>query len=186
LSPLEWLGMGILLVGTILLSTSASSGSAPILHLYRLLLFLAGSAVVCMLILGCSLVLKVQHAEFAFGTIVGLLFGSGYLATKTVFLAWQENRSMLAALAFLAMGAGMLGGLAVLLWSFRRGRALIIRGVNFVVNQVMVVLGGAYCLGESFPEEPLLLLARFAGFAAIVLGALLLLAAGRKSPVGAA
>jgi glucose uptake protein GlcU len=68
----------------------------------------------------------------------------------------------------------LLGGLAVLQQGFRHGRALIVTAVNLVVNQVVVVVGGIFCLGESFPHERMRLQARVGGLVAILVGTVML------------
>jgi hypothetical protein len=76
------------------------------------------------------------------------------------------------------MTLGLLGGLVALQLGLRAGRALIVTAVNLVTNQVLVVVGGLLCLGESFPQETMPFTARIAGLCGIVWGILLLARVG--------
>jgi hypothetical protein len=112
------------------------------------------------------------------GILSGLLFGTGYLNTKTLALAIQDRNLLLAVAAGCLMAIGLVGGLVALQLGLRFGRALIVTAVNLVTNQVLVVAGGLVCLGESFPQESFPFAARLSGFGGILIGILLLARVG--------
>jgi drug/metabolite transporter (DMT)-like permease len=173
----EWLAVALLFVGVVALGMSAERGDAQEVgvRLPYLLAYLTGLGGVA-LVVGVLLASPARRlkGEVLFGLLAGLLLGVGYLNTKTVTLAVAAGHVGVSLLGAAATGVGLLGGLLTLQLGFRRGRALIVTAVNLVVNQVIVVLGGIICLGESFPEAPLKFSARVAGLGAILVGTLLL------------
>jgi drug/metabolite transporter (DMT)-like permease len=188
---LEWLGVVLLVAGVVLLGASAEEGTKAYaqVDLLRLLAFLAGAAVLVMAgVLMTKLFQNRAGGEVLYGLLAGVLLGIGYLNTKTFALAWRADRPGLVLLALAGLLVGLLGGLAVLQQGFQRGRALIVTAVNLVVNQVTVIGGGLFCLGESFPREPIHLHERLAGLGAILVGTVLLArfgsGAGMAQPQG--
>jgi drug/metabolite transporter (DMT)-like permease len=175
--PLEWVGVLLLVTGVVLLGVSAeeSSRQTAAVDLPRLLLYLSGLGTMGVV---AVLLLKLSRAwlseELLYGMLAGVLLGCGYLNTRVLTLAWQEARPGPFWLALVLMGLGLLVGLAVLQKGFQNGRALIVTAVNLVVNQVMVVVGGILCLGESFPQEGRRLSARVSGLITILAGTLIL------------
>jgi drug/metabolite transporter (DMT)-like permease len=176
LGPFEWVGVCLQLGGVVLLAASAEeTPRQDEIRVAHLLVYLGSVALVWLMAL--TLVAVEQswlNREVLFGVLAGLLLGTGYLATKALTQAWYEDRPAIMILALAGMGAGLLGGLVMLQLGYRRGRALIVTAVNLVINQVMVVIGGLFCLGESFPEEPFHFYARVSGLAAIFAGTLIL------------
>jgi drug/metabolite transporter (DMT)-like permease len=181
---LEWLGVALLFSGVIFLGASAEASAAEsgTIHERRLLIFWSGAGAISGLVL---LILRLArrrtNAEMLFGVLAGVLLGVGYLDTKTFTLAWKEMRLEIALPAFVAMVGGLIGGLVVLQIGFRHGRALIVTALNLVINQVMVVAGGVFCLGESFPHEPFKFNARIAGLSAVAMGTVLLARVGART-----
>lgn len=177
LAPRDWLGItlqvaGILLVGFSLSAVRHQSAviTAPPVVLYLAALGILGGA--CAFMLWHSR--KPQIAEVAYGVLAGLLLGAAYLNMKVVFMARQGARLDIAMLSLAVIILGSVGGFAVLLWSFRTCRALIVTTINFVLNQVVVMVGGVLCLGEELPDEPISFWARIVGVSAILIGVVLL------------
>jgi drug/metabolite transporter (DMT)-like permease len=177
--PAEWLGVGILLAGVILLGLSARGPHLPSngIETSRYLSFFA---VVAVLVVGGSIAAAAmpRRSELMLGILSGLLFGTGYLNTKAIALAVQDRNPALTIVAACLMTLGLLGGLVALQLGLRAGRALIVTAVNLVTNQVLVVVGGLVCLGESFPQETMPFTARIAGLCGILWGILLLARVG--------
>ncbi len=188
---LEWFGVALLLAGVILLGFSAENAPHWTVGVNdpRLAAFLLATAALASFVLvAVRRTATPARAEFLFGVLAGLLLGTGYLHTKILALALQDQRLGLALVAGVCMGLGLVVGLAVLQMGFRRGRALIVTAVNLVTNQVLVVAGGLICLGERFPTQPLPFAARVAGLAGILVGIILLarLSAGANGRMQAA
>jgi hypothetical protein len=114
------------------------------------------------------------------GLLIGLLLGMGYLNTKVVGLAWQQEKYGYLVVGILGMSLGLLAGLDFLLRVFQRGRALLVTAVNFVVNQVMVGIGGLICLDEEFPQDTFPRYARVVGLTAIMIGIVVFVTQNRK------
>jgi drug/metabolite transporter (DMT)-like permease len=180
----EWLGIGLLLVGVILLGSSAQR-AAPheaAIHVPRLLIYLGGIALLGLAALGCLRLCPQGKEEVPRGIMGGLLLGVGYLQTKTFSLAWLTDQHALLALGLAGIGIGMLGGQVLTIWNVSRCRASIIKALTAVTTQITVILGGWFCLGERFPQESSLLAARLAGFSAILAGTVILSMFSRTDP----
>lgn len=179
----EWLGICLLAGGVIMLS--ASTEPPPLeqlyIHLPQYLGYVIGAIVVS--VTGLVL-LPFLHSrgvvEVFYGFVAGVLYGVGYLNTKAVSLAWQEDRPELMGLALLLMGGGMLSGFAVFLRSLYHARAVVVKSVNFVTNQAVAAAGGMFCLGEQFPHDPAGFTLRILGYGAILSGFLILLGVRRN------
>jgi drug/metabolite transporter (DMT)-like permease len=174
----EWIGLGLLLAGGILLGSSIDEEGQQLSAIIpgRLLAFMAAAAI-CTVVLLLALKKRrrnLANPEVLFGVLAGILLGAGYLSTKVVSLAWSDRQWEFVVLSVAGMSIGLGGGFAVIQWGYHHGRALVVSGINLVVNQVLVVLGGLWCLGESFPRTPLHFYARLLGFAAILAGMLIL------------
>jgi len=174
---LEWLGVILLIAGVVLLGASAEESSrlSAAVHVSRLVLYLAGLGVLGMVaVLLLTLFRTWISVEVLYGLLAGILLGCGYLNTRTLTLAWADARPGVVLLALAGLAVGLLGGLTVLQKGFQHGRALIVTAVNLVMNQVVVVAGGIFCLGESFPKESAPFSARVGGLVAILAGTLIL------------
>ena len=177
---LEWCGVVLMLAGVILLGFSAEETppSSVGINVPRLLIYLSGTiaaaAAVIVAARRASQAGRPARAEFLFGVLAGLLLGTGYLYTKIFSLAAQADRYDLGVLSGICIALGLGIGFVVLQMGFRRGRALIVTAVNLVTNQVLVVAGGLFCLGERFPNQTLPFAARIAGLAGIFAGIILL------------
>jgi drug/metabolite transporter (DMT)-like permease len=175
----EWLGVGFLVAGVVLLGLSArgpqlaSSG----IDLTRYLCFFG---VVAAFAIGVAFAVTIvpRRSEVLLGILSGLLFGTGYLNTKALALGIQDRNAIQTVLAACLMTVGLVGGLVALQLGLRAGRALIVTAVNLVTNQVLVVAGGLVCLGEGFPHETFGFATRIAGFLGILAGILLLARVG--------
>jgi drug/metabolite transporter (DMT)-like permease len=172
----EWLGLALLLAGLVLLGASIEQEDQQqsAIDAARLLTFLGAGVVLSLALL---LLVNRSHAsspEVPFGLLAGVLSGMGYLSTKVVTLAWSDGQWAFVILALTGMGIGMAGSLAVVQWGYFHGRALIVSTINLVTNQLLVVIGGLWCLGEKFPSLPLHFQARLIGLISILAGTFLL------------
>jgi drug/metabolite transporter (DMT)-like permease len=179
--PTEWFGVFLLLMGVVWLGLSAPTRDEEVgkIHGPYLLVFLAAGITLSGLAWR-QLRRQPTQAEVWGGLLIGLLLGMGYLNTKVVGLAWQQEQYGWLAVGIVGMSLGLLGGLDCLLRVFQRGRALLVTAVNFVVNQVMVGIGGLLCLDEEFPHETFPRWARFVGLTAIMIGIVVFVTQNRK------
>jgi drug/metabolite transporter (DMT)-like permease len=175
----EWLGVGILLAGVILLGLSARGPqiASTGIETSRYFPFLAVGATLAVAVAVATATMPAR-SELFLGILAGLLFGAGYLNTKALALAVQDRNTTLTIVAACLMTVGLLGGLVALQIGLRVGRALIVTAVNLVTNQVLVVAGGLVCLGETFPRETFPFTARIVGLCGILGGILLLARVG--------
>ena len=119
--PAEWLGVGILLAGVILLGLSARGPHLPSngIETSRYLSFFA---VVAALLVAVSIAAAAmpRRSELMLGILSGLLFGTGYLNTKALAFAVQDRNPALTIVAACLMTLGLLGGLVALQLGLRR------------------------------------------------------------------
>ncbi len=189
LCALEWTGVAVLLAGAIMLSVSVASGAHHHAEVIRWPYWLGSLSILGLLAMASGGLLMVRggqgaflssgpsakrQAEVLYGLLAGIFLGVGYLDAKVFFVVWQSESPLLAIPSALAMVAGLVGGLAVLLASFREGRVLIVTTVNLVVNQIIVIVGGYFCLEEVFPQRPFFFYARLFGLAATLVGIIML------------
>ncbi len=173
----EWVGVGLMLAGVILLGLSVEGNAARSgsVHGLRLFIFVSTTVVLALVMLWAQAwTVNPARMELFLGILAGLLLGTGYLNTKIVGIEWRTGRTVGVALAAACTTVGLIGGLFVLQVAFHRGRALVATAVNLVTNQVLVVTGGIVCLGERFPTKPVPFLARVGGLGGILFGIVLL------------
>jgi len=105
------------------------------------------------------------------GLAAGLLYASGDVATKAVFAggAWLALIVVVAATHGAAFGALQLG--------FQRGRALATAGTSTLLTNALPIAAGVFVFHEQLPGGGYAVL-RVGSFAAVVVGAALLAAAG--------
>jgi hypothetical protein len=174
---MEWVGLAVLFAGVLLLARSVDQDQTTRVGIdrARLLTFLGVATLASLVVL---LILRTRQTfanrEVLFGLLAGLLLGIGYLSVKVCPLAWGDRKLGLALLGLGGMGVGLIGGLYVIQWGYHHGRALVVSSVNLVINQVMVVVGGIWCLGEHLPEQEFPFYARLIGFAAVLIGTVML------------
>jgi drug/metabolite transporter (DMT)-like permease len=173
----EWLGLLLLFAGILLLAASVENNQAshagvdlPRLRIY-LAVAIAVNVVVLLILRNCQ---TLANREVLFGLLAGLLLGVGYLSVKVCPLGWADGRPRIVLLGLGGMGIGLIGGLYVTQWGYHHGRALIVSSVNLVINQIMVIIGGIWCLGERLPEQEIPFYARLIGFVAVLTGTVML------------
>lgn len=176
----EWLGVALLFLGVVLVGASAQTPAGePTLHHQSLPYFLA----VILVLAGGAFVWLMRGrdhllVEVLYGLLAGLLLGLGYFDAKTSALAWRQAGGGIAALYTILMVGGLVGGFLTLLKGYYQGRVVIVKSTSFVINQVVVGVGGIYCLSEGFPQQTLALSARLGGYA-LILGGFCMFAACR-------
>jgi drug/metabolite transporter (DMT)-like permease len=178
----EWLGVALLFLGVVMLGASAEAPTSestlylPTLHAYLITISMLVVVVfTCLWYSRNHLVIEVLY-----GLLAGLLLGIGYLDTKASALAWRKSRVAAGVLFTVLMVGGLLGGFMTLLKGNYRGRVMIVKSTSFVTSQVVVGVGGVFCLSEGFPQQALPLAARITGYA-LILGGFCVFATCRTS-----
>jgi uncharacterized membrane protein len=173
LRVVEWLAVGLLLAGVVLLGIGAVPPPAQLklINLPHLLIYVVACTIVSS---ACLVLLRFPQnqatSEALYGLLSGVLLGVGYLNLKALSLAIQEENPAALALAVVTTVIGLLGGFWAMLRGFHHGRALLLTAIKFVASQVVTGFGGIYCVGEILPAEPELLAAQVAGYVVISAG----------------
>ena len=178
LQPIEWGGVAFMAGGIVLLGISAAGAPHEGTTAVSLSPLLAFSAVLVAL-LGGAVLLGRSGGRIPLPIILGcgsgVMIGLGALYSRAFFLSLGAGLPWLAWVVFLPlMLFANLGGLWVQQAGFQQGRVLIVVAMNAVTNKVITILGGMVTLGELLPAEASLAAARLAGFAAILLGTVVL------------
>jgi hypothetical protein len=178
LASWERAGVGAALAGLALLGLSlvghASGGDRG--SLGGVVLWVTVSAGLAGLAMGLGR--KVLAPGAGYGAAAGLLYAAGDVATKAAVGGGGR-------LAFLGVVAACHGTAFVSLqMGFQRGRALSTAGVSTVLTNALPIAAGIVLFREVIPHSALGAL-RVAAFAAVVVGAGLLVGKGRSQPAAA-
>jgi len=178
LSAREWLGVvlvtsGIVALGIANSSTGRVQGDPD---LVRLIPALAACLLVCAAAYALPSLLRVRLPwVIVFSIMAGTLLGLGDVATK-VLLGLLERHGLRIAAA--AAGAGLIvfyvSGFLLLSRAYQHGRAILVTAVSDLCARLAAIFVGIAALGEALAAEPRLRVLAAAGYAGIVLGAMLL------------
>jgi hypothetical protein len=110
-----------------------------------------------------------------FSIMAGTLLGLGDVATKVLLGLLERHGPGLAAAA---AGAGLVvfyvSGFLLLSRAYQHGRAILVTAVSDLCARLAAIFVGIAALGEALAGEPQLRVLAAAGYAGIVLGAVLL------------
>jgi drug/metabolite transporter (DMT)-like permease len=177
LRTIEWGGVALMVAGIVLLGISGSGEPHQGTAVSLWVLFVVSLALVLALVGAVPLARSARGVSLpvVLGFGAGVLIGLAALYTKGLFLSLQGGLPWLAWLVFLPMMMiANITGLWVQQAGFQRGRALIVVAMNAVTNKVVTILGAMAILGELFPHEEKLAVARVAGFVTILVGTVVL------------
>jgi uncharacterized membrane protein len=177
LRPLEWLGVGLMVGGIVLLGISCMHQGDHATAVS----FLGLIAVSLAILAALGVAVRIARSEgrislpVVLGFASGALIGLGALYTKALFLSLGDGALLVAWAIFLPLTLlANLGGLWVTQAGFQQGRALIVVAMNAVTNKVVTIVGGMATLGEVLPTDSTLAAARVMGFATILAGTVML------------
>jgi drug/metabolite transporter (DMT)-like permease len=191
LHPEEWLGVGTMVIGIVLLGLSATGDDSHAPMRPELLAVFTAMAALLPIMVAAKrrFGLPAVSVELLFGAGTGFLVGLAALYTKAMFVALEGGNTLLALGVFLpVMMAANLTVLAAIQAGFQRGRAMIIVSVNAITNKAVAIVGGMWLLGEYLPPDRMLAAARLGGFALVLMATVLLArrsaAAEEPAPAG--
>ena len=156
LRSLEWLGVGLMVGGIVLLGIS---GSQEVDHARSVsLVALAGVSVVILGVLGGVVRSAGDGRRIPLAVVLGfasgVLIGLAALYTKALFMSLGQGATVIAWTLFLPLTlAANIGGLWVNQAGFQHGRALIVVAMNAVTNKIVSIVGGMVTLGEPLPAD---------------------------------
>ena len=189
LRPLEWLGVGLMVGGIVLLGISGAQegGRAAAVSFFGLV------AVSIAILAALGVAVRIARdgrripLPVVLGFASGVLVGLAALYTKALFLSLAAGAVIVTWAIFLPLTLlANLGGLWVTQAGFQKGRALIVMAMNAVTNKVVTIIGGMAALGEILPADSRLAAARVMGFLTILTGTVILARFGAVSATQAA
>ena len=178
LSALEWIGVLLVTAGIVALGLGESGGGATVdrVSIARLL----PAVLVCLA--ACAAVYSVRsllqaHLPWVvvFSVIAGVLLGLGDVATKLVIDEIQDQAPGAAmAAAGLILVLSYIFGFLILSRAYQHGRAIVVTAVSDLCSRLVAIFLGVTALGESLAASPSLRYLEIAGYAAVLVGAVLL------------
>ena len=177
LKLLEWAGVILVTAGIICLGLASTSTGPTQPHGAPLAI-----AVVCCLIV-CAAAASLQRLPRAliapvlsFSITAGILLGLGDVSTKLLLDEIGPGGTLLAAFAIgaPALVVFYIAGFITLSRAYQHGRAILVTAASDFCSRLVAVILGVSALGESLAAAPRLRLAEIAGYAAVLIGALLL------------
>jgi drug/metabolite transporter (DMT)-like permease len=177
LRPLEWLGVGLMVGGIVLLGISGAQERDRAPAVSYLALVAVSIAIVA--VLGAAVQIARRGRRIPVPVVLGFasggLIGLGAVYTKALFLSIGAGAVLVpwAILLPLVLAANI-GGLWVMQAGFQQGRALIVVAMNAVTNKAITIVGAMATLGELLPADPTLAAARVLGFVTILAGTAML------------
>ena len=184
LRPLEWLGIGLMVGGIVLLGISGAQERDRATAVSLLGLVAVSVAILGVLAVTARIARGGRRIPLAvvLGFASGVLIGLGALYTKALFMSLGAGAAIVAWAIFLPlMLLANVGGLWVTQAGFQQGRALIVVAMNAVTNKIVTIVGGMATLGELLPTDTPLAAARVVGFVTILVGTAILARFGAAS-----
>ena len=177
LRPLEWLGVGLMVGGIVLLGISGVQEHDRATAVSFLGLVAVSIAILA--VMGAAVRIARGGRRIPLPVVLGfasgVLIGLGALYTKALFVSLGDGALVVGWAIFLPLTLlANLGGLWVTQAGFQHGRALIVVAINAVTNKVVTIIGGMASLGELLPADSTLAAARLIGFAAVLVGTAML------------
>ena len=178
LSAREWLGVVLVTSGIVALGIANGSSGTVQGHpdLARLMPAVAACLLVCAAAYALPSLLRMRLPwVIVFSIMAGTLLGLGDVATKVLLGLLERHGPGLAAAA---AGAGLVvfyvSGFLLLSRAYQHGRAILVTAVSDLCARLAAIFVGIAALGEALAGEPQLRVLAAAGYAGIVLGAVLL------------
>ena len=178
LTAREWIGVVLVTSGIVALGiANGSSGRVqgdP--DLARLMPALAACLLVCAAAYAVPSLLRVRLPwVIVFSIMAGTLLGLGDVATKVLLGLLERHRP---GFTVAAAGVGLIvfyvSGFLLLSRAYQHGRAILVTAVSDLCARLAAIFVGIAALGEALAGEPRLRVLAAAGYAGIVLGAVLL------------
>ncbi len=176
-SPREWVGIGAIVFGMLMLALSLSAGEIEgAFEPATLLMF---TAVLTIIGLAPMAVARMNASGAAAAIFSGVAFGLGGLLTKAMTLALAGDNGLFA-LRILScpyvygVVAANIIGIVMLQNSFHSSRAIIAMPLSGALSNIVPIIGGMIVFGERLPADSMPAAMRIGAFAlTIVAGALL-------------
>lgn len=155
LTPIEWLGVCVLIVGTLLMAFSPFVESTEEMNIPLLLGFLPFTFILMFVMVFIMFISKAGHAEFVFPIFAGTFYGLGTFFTKSLLITLgQINNSdplifgvflysifMLLMTYLFAITAQML--------AFERGRLCIVSPITNALSVIVAFIGAYFVFYED-------------------------------------
>jgi len=174
IKPVEWASLACMIAGMVLLGVSAVGDKSAGEIDWTWLLVITG---VVLALTGLSVLLTRlgrlggMRKDALLGIISGLFIGTGALYMRALILSLDEGEKLVAyAVCLPVMIASYVVGIGIMQSGFQHGKALVVVGLEAVLNKVVAIIGGIVALGELMPESGALTAMRITAFVLILFG----------------
>jgi drug/metabolite transporter (DMT)-like permease len=176
-SPREWVGIGAIVFGMVMLTLSLSGGEAEGKFEPEMLLVFA--ALVTLAGLAPMAVARMSGRGAAAAIVAGVAFGLGAMFTKSMTLEFTAGaggtllRVVFTPYVYCMLAANIIG-IVLLQNSFHSARAIIAMPLSGALSNIVPIVGGMIVFGERLPQSSIAAAMRVGAFVlTIAAGALL-------------
>jgi drug/metabolite transporter (DMT)-like permease len=185
LEPLEWTGIGIVVVALTLIAVTlgGDEGSIGLVDSGWRVLIALGPTLVVVLVAVVAIRSRLGAGAFLFGLVAGLLYGAAALGTKgasTLVVRhglWPSIPFVFSSIYPYVFVACSVVGMIAYQTGLQRHRISVVGSMSDAVCSTYLVGVGMIVFGASLPNDPVTLALRFGGFVGVVLGTVLVAAA---------
>ncbi|MGH8011995.1 MAG: hypothetical protein ACREQ4_05810 [Candidatus Binataceae bacterium] len=176
--PLEWLGIGGIIVAIVMLAVSLDSGAMQgAIAIPSMEGFSVGAVLVAFI---PYLSVRLRDNGIATAIASGIAFGAGGIYTKAMTYLFAGALDATIALRVLSSPyiyliiVTNIIGIVLLQNSFHVARGLIVMPISSALSNIMPILGGIIIFGETLPSQPFDAAMRAAAFALTIAASALL------------
>lgn len=186
IKPIEWASLACMITGMVLLGLSATEETTSVPPNW-LLLMLVTATILALSALAFALSRRGKlgrvRTDSLLGMVSGLFIGIGALYTRAMFLSLDDGQKILGfGLCLPVLIAANIIGIGIMQRGFQHGKALVVVGLEAVLNKVVAIVGGIIALGESLPSSSSLATMRIVAFVLILFGSAFLSRFGEEEP----
>jgi len=184
IKPVEWVALAGMIAGMVLLGLSSVEEApkavpkwAPFLAVTAAALLLSGLAYV----LGKRGKLAAVRTEALLGIVAGLFVGLGAIYMRAMFLFVDAGEKFYGyGICLPVFVVSFILGIGIVQSGFQHGTALVVVGLEAVLNKVVAIIGGMVALSETLPQDSSLAITRVVAFVLILSGSFVLARFGKE------
>jgi drug/metabolite transporter (DMT)-like permease len=158
IKAIEWASLFCMIAGMLLLGLSATEEAPKDLPQWSPLLIVTGIILVLSIIayiLGKRGMLAGFRTDSLLGIVCGLFIGLAALFTRSMMLFAEADKDLIAfGICLPVMLASNIIGMIIMQSGFQHGKALVVVGLEAVINKIVAIVGGMVALSEALPKEP--------------------------------
>jgi uncharacterized membrane protein len=158
IKAIEWISLACMITGMLFLGLSATEEAPSYLPQWSPLLIVTGVILVLSVIayiLGKMEKLGGIRTDSLLGMVSGLFIGLAALFTRGMMLFADADKDLIAfGVCLPVLLVANVIGLTIMQSGFQHGKALVVVGLEAVINKAVAIIGGMVALSEVLPHEP--------------------------------